>query len=36
MWLSDKPLVQQELAVQLSSLIHSLKGDKGFLYITGM
>jgi len=34
MWLSDKPLVQQELALQLSKLVHKLSKDKVLLFLS--
>jgi hypothetical protein len=36
MWMSDKPLIQAELADQLAQLIHLLKGDAPFIFIQGL
>eukprot|EP01118_Nematostelium_gracile_P012713 TRINITY_DN4686_c0_g1_i1.p1 TRINITY_DN4686_c0_g1~~TRINITY_DN4686_c0_g1_i1.p1 ORF type:complete len:370 (+),score=120.26 TRINITY_DN4686_c0_g1_i1:60-1169(+) len=33
MWLSDKPLVQKDLAEQMSNMIHALDDERAILYI---
>jgi hypothetical protein len=37
MWLSDKPVVQHQLAEQLASLVHELPNDEATLmFLSGM